>query len=92
MRRVTVPPGCTGLDMADGTRYRADRNGQVQVADRHADAIRTGWYGSAGVMAATNTTTLGTARTRWCSCVPGRKAWNAWTYTCPRCGAATTEE
>jgi len=92
MTTVSVPPGCTGLDMADGTRYNADRNGRVQVGDTHAAHIRRGWYGQSGLMTATDPTTLATKSTRWCDCTPGGRAWQAWTFTCPRCGATTTKE
>lgn len=91
MARITLPPGCTGLDMADGTRYHP-RHGTdvVDVADRHASAIRRGYYGHSGLMAADEPHQLGTKGTRWCQCAPGGRAWNSWTYTCPRCGAPTT--
>lgn len=88
--RVNLPPGCYGLDMADGTRYNANRDGRVLVADRHADAIRAGWYGQAGVMVASEEHRLGTRTTRECrQCTPTRR-WNAWNTECPRCGAVTT--
>jgi hypothetical protein len=92
MSRVTVPPGCTGLDMADGTRYNADRHGRVQVADRHARAIRRGWYGDSGVMVVDEQHHLGTRTGRWCTtCAPAR-LWNTWNLQCPRCGHDTTTE
>lgn len=80
--------------MGDGTRYtpRHDGVGHVQVSDTHADAIRRGWYGQAGVMVAVEQHALGTKTGRWCTtCVPAR-CWNRWNAICPRCGAATTEE
>lgn len=89
---VTVPPGCTGLDMQDGTRYNATRDGRIQVEPRHADAIKRGWYGQSGVMVAAEQSQLATKGTRWCVCAPGGRAWNVWTETCPRCGTSTTEE
>jgi len=92
MTRVSVPPGCRGLDMQDGTRYTVPRDGQVHVADRHADAIRRGWYGQSGVMVLADTVQAGTKTTRWCGCTPGGRAWQAWTTVCPRCGTPTTEE
>jgi hypothetical protein len=87
--RVQLPPGCTGLDMADGSRVNADRNGLVQVDDGQRSTIRRSWYGSSGVIDATEPHNIGTKKTRWCfTCQPAR-AWNAWNKTCPRCGAAT---
>jgi hypothetical protein len=90
--KVALPPGCTGLDMQDGTRYNPDRHGRVEVSDLHADAIRHGWYGSSGVMVAVEPHAFGTKTGRMCvECRPTRR-WNAWTTTCPRCGASTLIE
>lgn len=91
MTRVVLPPGCTGLDMQDGTKYTAGRDGMVHVDDRHATAIRNGWYGQTGVMVAAEPAVIATRRTQWCSCTPGGRAWNAWTTHCPRCGEPTSE-
>jgi hypothetical protein len=89
---VTLPPGCTGLDLQDGTRYDADRNGRVHLADRHSDAVAKGWYGQSGVMTATAPHRLGTRTGRWCvTCTPAR-LWNAWNTQCPRCGSPTSTE
>jgi hypothetical protein len=90
--RVSLPPGCTGIDFADGRRYNADRRGSVQVADRHADTISKSWYQGSGVIVAREQHHLGTRQGRWCrSCQPAR-LWNAWNKVCGRCGAATTLE
>lgn len=90
--RVNLPPGCYGLDMQDGTRYTANRDGQVLVRDQHAAAIRKGWYGQSGVMVASEEHRIGTRITRVCTtCHPTRR-WNAWNTSCPRCGAVTTLE
>lgn len=88
---VTLPPGCTGLDMQDGTRYTATKasHGTIQVADAHAAAINRGYYGSAGIMHAGQRLSFGTRRGQLC--VPCNRLWNAWNTSCPRCGAATQE-
>ncbi len=93
MPRVTLPPGCFGLSMQDGTTYnRPNQAGWVEVSDRHADAIRRGWYGQTGVMVADEPHTVGTRTGRWCrTCRPAR-LWNAWNTHCPRCGATTILE
>lgn len=89
--RVKLPPGCTGLDLADGTRYDADHRGSTIVSDNHARDIETGYYGLTGLIDARQPATLATSRTRWCrNCTPSR-AWQAWTDTCHRCGAPTTD-
>jgi ribosomal protein S27AE len=79
--------------MQDGTRYRSGRDGRVQVRDEHADAIRRGWYGQAGVMVAAEATAMGTKTVRVCpACAPGGRRWNAWSTQCPRCGQPTIIE
>lgn len=89
--KVQLPPGCSGLDCKDGTRYTANRaGGSVTVDDRHAAAIRGGQYGQAGFIAATGATSFGTRRGRWCAAC--RRLWNAWSLDCPRCGGATQPE
>jgi hypothetical protein len=90
--RVTVPPGCTGLDFPDGKRADADRDGRVQVDDDHATTLNRSWYRQAGVMAATEPFAIGTRRVRVCTvCRPTRR-WNAWSDLCPRCGGTTLDE
>lgn len=91
-RTVSLPEGCMGLSMDDGTRYDADRNGRALVSDAHARDISRSWAGGAGLVTPANRTHLATRATRWCTmCAPAR-AWQAWSVTCPRCGAATTSE
>ncbi len=90
MAKVTLPDGCTGLDMADGTRYDADSRGRVDVDSDHARHVGKSWYGSAGVMAGGERFSFGTKKTRLCR--PCKRAWNAWNEACPRCGAQTSEE
>lgn len=34
MAELRVPPGCTGLQMQDGTRYNASRTGRLEDVDR----------------------------------------------------------
>ncbi len=91
MPQMTVPEGCTGLSMADGTRYNADRTGRVRVADRHVRDVRA-HYGPLGLIDASDPKVLGTRGTRWCTTCQPSRAWNAWTLTCPRCGATTHEQ
>ena len=86
MAKVSVPDGCQGLDMEDGTAYKA-RAGQVEVTDDHARALRRGYYGQSG-MITTQSTQLGTKAGRWCA--PCKRTWQAWSLECPRCGKPTT--
>lgn len=91
MTRVQLPDGCTGLDMANGKKYTAEKpGGQVEVSGRDARFIGTSWYGQSGVMAGSQSLSFGTKKSRWCA--PCRRAWNAWSRDCPRCGAATIPE
>lgn len=84
-----MPPGCFGLDLADGTKYTGKPGEVVSVSDEHARAINKSWYGTAGVMRGDEHHAVGTKTARVClSCAPTRR-WNAWSIECPRCGAQT---
>lgn len=83
-RTITLPRGCTGLNLADGTEYKADRFGRVHVDRddhqrqilrnpqmRYYDAVDGGVWrirGSEGWI---------------CAC--SFSAW-PWQTECPRCG------
>lgn len=86
--RVNLPPGCSGFDCKDGTRYTASRKGgTVEVEDRHARAINGGQYGQAGFISASASWSFGTREGRECrSC---RRVWNVWSLICPRCEGDT---
>jgi hypothetical protein len=87
MARVTLPSGCTGLDMADGTKYTADRQGSsIDIDGGHARAVRRGYYGDADIMTGTRYS-FGTKTGRRCE--PCSRTWNTWSLTCPRCHRAT---
>lgn len=89
MVKVNLPPGCSGFNCKDGTRYKANKpGGTVEVSDRHADAINTGQFGEKGFISAKGALTFGTKKGRWC--VACKRVWNAWSHECPRCGEATT--
>lgn len=89
--KVQLPPGCSGFDCKDGTKYTAARpGGSVTVEDRHAHAINTGQFGQQGLVSAKGAQSFGTKRGR--RCTPCKRLWNAWSAQCPRCGAPTTEE
>jgi len=89
-RRINMPPGCYGLEMQDGTKYNANRDGQVLVADRHTDAIKR-QYGPTGLLASDESHTLGTKTFRVCPKHPLTR-WQAWSESCPKCGSATELE
>lgn len=90
--KVTLPPGCTGLDMGDGTRYSPPYKGSeyVQVDDRHARALRASHHAAHGVVVTGAQFAFGTRTSRVCP--PCNRVWNAWNTTCPRCGAPTEQE
>ncbi len=77
--------GCTGFDMEDGSRYKANRRGQVEV-DRpdHAMAIRRDPNIAGDIIAETFHAQDGRPG-KHCTCSPA-ELW-AWTKVCPRCGA-----
>jgi hypothetical protein len=87
--RVTLPPGCSGINCADGSRYSAPRaGGSVTLEDHHAAAIPKSRLQD--MLAGSSTVTgLGTKAGRWCACSPLR-IWNAWNDHCPKCGGETT--
>lgn len=90
MVRVSLPEGCFGLEMQDGKKYNADRNGRVEVSAAHAAAIRRSWSGQTGVVVATDPQLMAAKAWRTClECRPSRR-WFKWTSHCPRCGAETT--
>ncbi len=89
--KVQLPPGCSGLDCKDGTKYTATKpGGSVTVSDRHAAAINSGQYGDTGFISAKGAQSFGTKRGQRCE--PCNRLWNAWNKTCPRCGAPTSAE
>lgn len=85
--KVQLPPGCSGFDCKDGTKYTANRpGGHIEVSDRHADAINGGQYGDTGLVSAKGALSFGTKKSRWCAnCA---RVWNAWNETCPKCASA----
>lgn len=86
--KVQLPPGCSGFDCKDGTKYTANRpGGQVEVSDRHASAINASQYAEQDFISAKGQLSFGTKRGQ--ECVACRRTWNAWNVTCPRCGADT---
>lgn len=93
---VNLPPGCKGLQMEDGTRYRAGREGgTVSVSDSHAMAIdRIPGNGTAGLVTGQfrGFTQGGVKNGRWClTCQPAR-LWNSWNADCPKGHGPTVPE
>ena len=95
MPRVNLPPGCSSLQMEDGSRYKAGRpGGAVTVSDSHAAAIdRVSGNGTAGLVSAGFRVFGSSPKAgRWCNhCQPAR-LWNAWNDFCPKCNAPTEPE
>jgi hypothetical protein len=87
--KVNLPPGCSGFDCKDGTKYYAKKGGTVEVSEDHAHAINTGQFGERGFITATNSLTFGTKKGKYCS--PCHRVWNAWSVECPRCGGQTDD-
>lgn len=84
--KVQLPPGCSGFDCKDGTKYTANKKGgMVEVSDRHAAAINKGQYGETGFISAKGSLSFGTRQGRWCG--DCKRLWNVWNSACPRCGA-----
>jgi hypothetical protein len=90
-QRVNLPPGCSGFDCKDGTKYKADKpGGSVVISDRHADAVNKSQFKEQDFISAQSLQSFGTKVGRYCQ--KCRRLWNAWNDTCPRCGEATVEE
>ena len=89
--KVTVPPGCTGLDMQDGTRYTAPRQGgHINVHPAHVAAVKRSWYGDTGTIATSEGFSFGTRRGRRCPTCS--RVWNVWSTRCPKCTTETIVE
>lgn len=91
MTDYRVPRGCTGLQMQDGTRYQARRDGRV-VVDRedHARHIeRVSGNGGGQIHKSAVTGPVGTPAKH---CTPCRFTAYAWSTACPRCGGELTTE
>jgi hypothetical protein len=87
--KVNLPPGCTGFDCKDGTKYNATRpGGSVVLEDRHARAVNNGQFGEKGLVSAKGAESFGTKTGKYCE--PCNRTWNSWTTSCNRCGAETT--
>lgn len=90
MPLVTLPPGCTGLDGADGSKTPSVRPGStIEVSSRNAKFLKNSWYGQNGVITGTGFS-FGTKGTR--RCVPCKRDWNSWSVECPKCGLPTDAE
>lgn len=89
--KVNLPPGCSGFDCKDGTKYTANRpGGTVTVDDRHAAAIERGQYGQHDFISGKGSQTFGTKVGM--RCLPCNRLWNRWNAVCPRCGTETIPE
>jgi hypothetical protein len=86
--KVNLPPGCSGFDCKDGTKYTANRlGGSVVLEDRHARAVNNGQFGEKGLVTAKGAESFGTKKSQVCpSC---NRIWNAWNTHCRICGSET---
>lgn len=86
-QRVELPPGCYGLECADGTKYDGKPGTHVEVEDRHAKAIDKSQHAGIGLLRSTRSYRLRTKAGRHC---PGCGfSAQGWSLACPRCGADT---
>lgn len=93
MRQVQLPPGCRSLQMEDGRKYVAAREGgMVTVSDAHARAIdKMPGNGVAGLITAGFRVYVGGDRAPGRICTRCGFHAYGWSMTCPRssCGAPT---
>lgn len=88
VQKVNLPPGCSGFDAKDGTKYTASKpGGTVEVSDRHAAALNKSQYAEQDFIKAGAGWSFGTQQGR--ACAPCGRTWNAWNDVCPKCGAET---
>jgi hypothetical protein len=91
MTTVRLPDGCQGLDMQDGTKYTAPRQGgTVDMEPQHARAINRGWYGQSGTMRGGPQFSFATKGGRTCPACSRR--WHTWTLLCHACQVPTQPE
>jgi hypothetical protein len=87
-KTITLPKGCTGMTMADGTRYNS-HNHRVTLEGNHADAFKKdGNYDYIG--GPVNSMSDIPTRPNECSTC-GFNAW-PWQKMCPRCSRPTHSE
>jgi hypothetical protein len=82
--QISLPDGCRGFNMQDGTAYHDRGSGSVTVSDEHAAAVRRQVGGDAGLTGHGGFRAFsGTRNGRYCpEC---RFLANSWSKTCPRC-------
>lgn len=90
MTRVQLPPGCYGIEGANGQKYSAKPGGTIDVPQNVADRIKHSSAGASGVLRGGELLALGTKRGRWCDACS--RWWQAWSTQCPRCGGDTEAE
>lgn len=89
--KVNLPPGCSGFDCKDGTKYTANRpGGSVTVSDRHAAALNRSQYADQDFISGKAPMTFGTKVGM--RCIPCNRLWNRWNAECPKCGSETVPE
>lgn len=88
MTTLSVPPGCTGVELPTGQKYDADRRGHVDVPDRAEKFALSTNLAKTGVIAK-RVTTLRVGPSRFCPAC-GFEGFRFQT-TCPRCRTAMSE-
>lgn len=85
MSSLTVPPGCIGVELPNGQKVNADKNGHIQHNDPRFEkyALST-TGGQTGVITKTVTTFRAGASNFCTKCVFEGFAWQK---VCPKCGA-----
>jgi hypothetical protein len=90
LTKINLPPGCYGVEGANGQKYSAKPGGSIDVPQSVADRIKKSHAGVNGVLRGGELLALGTRRGRYCA--PCRRWWQAWSTECPRCGEPTEAE
>lgn len=86
--KVNLPPGCSGFDCKDGTKYTANRpGGSVVVSDRHASSLNKSQYAEQDFISGKGSQSFGTKIGM--ECPKCHRLWNVWNTRCPKCDVET---
>jgi hypothetical protein len=89
MARVTLPDGCYGLDLQDGTKYSGKPGTSIEVQEKHKRAIDKSFYGQGRSIISGEGHTIRTKRTK--QCPECKRLWQVWTVECHKCNIPTIE-
>ena len=86
MTTLSVPPGCTGVELPNGTKIDANRSGKVTIDDPRLEkaALKSG-AAATGVLSRT-VMGFGHVKSNTATCTNCIFTGWSWQTTCPKCG------